>query len=124
MGDPLLCVVVSALFLMSFKIAIPAPHHTDFRHIYFAIAPACLLFAAAVGHMRSRHRILGAVGTAIFVPFVVMSIVYFLPKYELVMAYTKETVEMPLDSVKKVVPSGRRGTATATRSSRATRPSR
>jgi 4-amino-4-deoxy-L-arabinose transferase-like glycosyltransferase len=103
-GLPLLFVVVSSATLMGFKIAIPAPHHTDFRHIYFAIAPATLLYALAIEHMRSRHRLLGAVGTALYVPFLALSIVYFLPKYELVMAYTKETIEMPLASLQKIVP--------------------
>ncbi len=101
---PLLYVSVSALFLMAFKIAIPAPHHTDFRHVYFAIAPAALLFASAVMHLRSRHVALGAVGTALFAPFLALSIVYFLPKYELVMAYTRETIEVPIAAVKKKVP--------------------
>lgn len=101
---PLLFVAVSSATLMAFKIAIPAPHHTDFRHIYFAIAPAALLFAAAVEHMRSRHAALGVAGTALFAPFLALSIVYFLPKYDLVMKYTKETVELPIAKVKKIVP--------------------
>lgn len=101
---PLLFVVVSALFLMAFKIMIPAPHHTDFRHIFFAIAPASVLLAAAVEHMRGRNAALGALGRLIVLPFLALSIVYFLPKYELVMAYTRETVEMPIAKVKKPVP--------------------
>jgi len=103
-GVPLLFVAVSSLFLMAFKIAIPAPHHTDFRHIYFAIAPAALLLAAAIEHMRGRHAALGAIGRLVVVPFLALSVVYFLPKYELVMAYTKETIEMPIAKVKKIVP--------------------
>ncbi|MEZ4301173.1 MAG: glycosyltransferase family 39 protein [Polyangiaceae bacterium] len=101
---PLLYVVISAAFLMGFKIAIPAPHHTDFRHIYFAIAPASLLFAAGVTHMRSRHRLLGTLGSLIWMPFIALSIVYFFPKYDYVMAHTRETVEVPLAKVKRIVP--------------------
>jgi hypothetical protein len=103
-GVPLLFVAVSALFLMAFKIAIPAPHHTDFRHIYFAFAPAALLFAIAIEHMSMRHAALGALGKLLVWPFLALSIVYFLPKYDLVMAYTRETVEVPLAQVKKIVP--------------------
>ena len=101
---PLLFVVISSAFLMAFKIIIPAPHHTDFRHIFFVLVPGALLFAAAVGHLESRSRWLGGLGMALVVPFLGLSIVYFLPKYELVMRYTRSTVEHPLASVRKIVP--------------------
>lgn len=103
-GVPLLYVVISSAFLMAFKIMIPAPHHTDFRHIYFAIAPAALLFAAGMEHLRARHAALGALGALLYVPFLALSIVYFLPKYDLVMAYTRETIERPLARVQRIVP--------------------
>ncbi|MBK8258995.1 MAG: glycosyltransferase family 39 protein [Polyangiaceae bacterium] len=101
---PFMFAAVSALFLMAFKIAIPAPHHTDFRHIYFAMAPGAVLFAAAVLHLHSRHAIFGALGKLLFVSFSAMSIFYFIPKYDIVMAYTRETVNVPLASVKRPVP--------------------
>ena len=101
---PLLFVVLSSAFLMVFKIIIPAPHHTDFRHIYFAMVPGALLFAAALRHLSGRLRVLGAIGSLLYVPFLVLSVIYFLPKYELVMRYTKSTVEKPLSSVRRIVP--------------------
>ncbi len=101
---PILFCVFSAAFLMGFKIIIPAPHHTDFRHIYFVMIPGALLFATAVSHMRTRARVLGSMGTALYAPFVALSIFYFLPKYDLVMEYTSTTVEMPISAVKRVVP--------------------
>jgi len=103
---PLLFCVFSSLFLMGFKIIIPAPHHTDFRHIYFVMVPGALLFATAVEHMRSRAKVLGSIGTLLFAPFLGLSIFYFLPKYDLVMEYTSFTSEMPIASVKRVVPEG------------------
>lgn len=105
-GVPVLFVVMSSAVLMAFKIMIPAPHHTDFRHIYFVMAPAALLFAAAREHMRGRSRVLGAAGTALYAPLLALSILYFLPKYDLVMKYTHSTTELPLSAVQKVVTEG------------------
>ncbi len=101
---PLLFLALSSAFLMVFKIIIPAPHHTDFRHIFFVLVPGALLFAAALRHLDGRARVLGALGKLLYVPFLVLSVIYFLPKYELVMQYTKSTVEKPLASVRKIVP--------------------
>ncbi|MFO0591595.1 MAG: glycosyltransferase family 39 protein [Polyangiaceae bacterium] len=103
---PLLFCVFSSLFLMGFKIIIPAPHHTDFRHIYFVMIPGALLFATAVTHMRTRAEILGKLGTVLYAPFLGLSIFYFLPKYDLVMQYTSTTVEMPIAAVKRPVAEG------------------
>ena len=103
---PILFCVFSSLSLMAFKIIIPAPHHTDFRHIYFVMIPGALLFATAVEHMRARAKVLGAAGSALFAPFLALSIFYFLPKYDLVMEYTSFTTEMPIAAVKRVIPEG------------------
>lgn len=103
---PLLFAAMSAAVLMAFKIMIPAPHHTDSRHIYFAIVPAALLFAAGREHMRWRSRALGATGTALLAPFLALSVIYFLPKYELVMKYTRSTLELPIASLKRIVAEG------------------
>jgi len=105
-GVPLLFVVLSSAFLMAFRVIIPAPHHTDFRHIFFAIVPGVLLFAAGVDHLRARHKALGAVGYVLFAPFVALSILYFVPKYDLVMKYTHTTIDVSLASVRKIVNEG------------------
>jgi hypothetical protein len=103
---PVLFCVVSAASLMAFKIIIPAPHHTDFRHIYFVMVPGALLFAAAVEHWRSRARPLGSVGTLLYAPFLVLSVIYFLPKYELVMTYTHATTDLQLATLNKTCNDG------------------
>ncbi len=101
---PILFVLLSSAFLMAFKIIIPAPHHTDFRHIFFVLVPGAVLFAVAVGHFRERVRLIGSFGTVLAGVFVASSIFYFLPKYEAVMRYTKSTIENPLASVRRIVP--------------------
>lgn len=103
---PLITLAASLGFMMAFRMAVPAPHHTDFRHIFHALIPMALFYAAAVGHFRRRDLGLEYVGYALVIPFVLLSIVYFAPKYNLVMRLTAEVVSRPLSAYATVVPEG------------------
>lgn len=75
--------------LLAFRIAIPAPHHTDFRHIFPVLVPLSLWYALAVeAHARQGRAWLAATGWALAIPFVVLSALYFLPKREWLVHHT------------------------------------
>jgi hypothetical protein len=102
----LLALGACGAFMVAFRVMIPAPHHTDFRHVFVALAPMALLYATVVGHARRRDLALEWVGYALAVPFMVLSIVYFIPKRDLVMRLTRRTVPVALESRAVVVPEG------------------
>jgi hypothetical protein len=103
----LLCLLVASLALMvGFRAIIPAPHHTDFRHVYPLVIPMAIVYAAAVGYFRRREMALEHVGHALVIPFLLLSIVYFFPKHDFVIRWTTHVVERDLALYSKPVPEG------------------
>ena len=102
----LLTLAASLGFMMAFRMAVPVPHHSDFRHIFHALIPMALFYAAAVSHFRRRDLSMEHVGYALAIPFVLLSIVYFFPKYTLIMRLTAEDIPKPISSYSTVVPEG------------------
>ena len=53
-GIVLLSIASSIAFMIGFRAIIPAPHHTDFRHVFFLLVPTTVLYVAVVGAARRR----------------------------------------------------------------------
>ncbi len=74
-------VVVAAavllVFLVAFRIRLPNPFHEDFRHIYPALVPFCLGYAAIVERLGRFHPLLRTSGIAIGLSLVVCSAAFF-----------------------------------------------
>ena len=94
------------LFMMGFRILIPAPHHTDFRHVFPMLVPVSLLYVNAIGTFRSRGLWLERLGYWLAIPFMVLTVFYFLPKYDWAMRVTARTVQAQLSQYATVVPEG------------------
>ncbi|HSO00183.1 MAG TPA: glycosyltransferase family 39 protein, partial [Candidatus Nanopelagicales bacterium] len=103
---PLLALASMVAFLAAFRALLPAPHHTDFRHVFPALAPAALLYAAAVAHFDRKERALGPVGWAMASLFLALSVFYFTPKYGLVLRFTRRMVPQELAPLDRVVAEG------------------
>ena len=101
-----LCLGLIIAFMMGFRILIPAPHHTDFRHAFPALVIVTMFYVNAVGRFREKGSVLEWVGYALAVPFMALSIFYFLPKYDWAMRVTARVVEKDLAAYSEVVPEG------------------
>lgn len=104
-------VVLAALgllvaFAMAFRYLVPAPHHSDFRHIFPALPVGALLYATAVGHFGDRRSVLHWVGWALPVPLLLLSAFYFWPKYEWATRVTARVVQENQADWAQVVPEG------------------
>lgn len=93
-------------FMIAFRAMIPAPHHTDFRHIFVVLVPMTLLYVTVVGHARSRGLALEWVGRFLAMAFVALSIFYYVPKRSLIMKSTHTVVSRPLASYGRMRPEG------------------
>jgi 4-amino-4-deoxy-L-arabinose transferase-like glycosyltransferase len=96
----------SIAFMMAFRIMVPAPHHSDVRHIFPVVIPMSVLYAAAVRHFREKDLAVEHAGTGMAALFLLLSIVYFLPKYDLLLRYTTRIVTERLPARARVVPEG------------------
>jgi hypothetical protein len=105
-GVVALAIALFLAFAAAFRYLIPAPHHSDFRHIFPALALVSLAYASAVGFFRSRRSVLEHVGYALSVPFVALSIFYFWPKYDWAVRLTARTVQEDLSAFAQVAPEG------------------
>ncbi|AKT38922.1 ArnT family glycosyltransferase [Chondromyces crocatus] len=105
-GVLILSLVSLVGFLAAFRILLPAPHHTDFRHIFPAVVPASILYAAAVGHARRKGRAIAPLGEGLCVAFLALSVLYWTPKWGLVLKWSHRLVPMQLASVERLVPEG------------------
>jgi hypothetical protein len=63
--------------LVAFRILLPTPFHGDFRHIYPALVPFCLLYAKAVESLGRWSKALHWGGVAIGVLMVAASVAFF-----------------------------------------------
>jgi hypothetical protein len=105
-GVLLLYLGCSGAFMVGFRILIPAPHHSDFRHIFPAVIPMAAVYAATVAHFRARELALEYAGLLLAVPFLVLSIVYFLPKRDFSIRLTRHAVARELAPYSRAVPEG------------------
>ncbi|MBI4703652.1 MAG: glycosyltransferase family 39 protein [Deltaproteobacteria bacterium] len=104
-GLPALFASLLLVSILAFRILIPAPHHTDFRFVYPLVVPLSLAYALAVDRFRRRKLVLHYVGYALALPFLLLSVAYFLPKYELWMRWlSPQVVARPLASRERLVP--------------------
>jgi hypothetical protein len=92
--------------MAGFRILIPWSHHTDFRHIFPVLALMAMLYAGAVALFRSRSAVMELVGYGLAVPFLLLSIFYFIPKYEWAIRVTARIVKVDMGDYAKVVKEG------------------
>jgi hypothetical protein len=105
-GAIFLTIGLLTLFMIAFRAMIPAPHHTDFRHVYAIVVPVSLVYVKVLADAAKRGQVLDWLGRGLAVSFVVLSIFYFLPKRELVMRLTRKVIPMQLAKYSKPVPEG------------------
>ncbi len=105
-GVVVLTVAVFIGFIVGFRILAPAPHHADFRHIFPVLIPASMFFALAVDAFRLQQRLLEYVGYLLAIPFLLLSIIYWAPKYPLIIKFTRKDVHAALSSYRRVVRAG------------------
>lgn len=105
-APPIVALASIVAFLAAFRILLPAPHHTDFRHAFPALAPAAILYAAALEHLRRKDRALAPLGAALCVAFLALSALYWAPKYDLAVRLLRRAVPVELASLSRLVPEG------------------
>ncbi|MFT3766655.1 MAG: glycosyltransferase family 39 protein [Minicystis sp.] len=91
-------------FMIGFRALIPAPHHSDFRHVFHAVILVSIAYAATVAHFRARRPALAQVGRILAIPFLGLSIFYFTPKHDLAVRLTRRVVRYNLAAFARVVP--------------------
>jgi hypothetical protein len=100
--------VSSACFLamhMAFRGMIPSAHHSDFRMIHPILVAFCLGYVLAVDNANGRKVLVSRVGTAMPVLFIVLSGLYFLPKYGFIRKYLPaKIVRLTESTIRKPVP--------------------
>lgn len=96
----------SIAFMIGFRALIPAPHHTDFRHVFHDVILVALLYGAAIGHFRGKRSILERAGQILAVSFVAISIFYFLPKHDLAIRLSRRVVHRDIAKYSRVMPEG------------------
>jgi hypothetical protein len=69
--------VILLLFLVAFRIRLPNQFHEDFRHVYPALVPFCLGYAAIVERLDRFHAVLRTTGIAIGLSMVACSAAFF-----------------------------------------------
>lgn len=102
----LVSVALSVALLMAFRIIVPAPHHTDFRHVFAALVPLATGYALTLSWLGRHRRALATVGYVLPVAFCLLSAVYYLPKYQWLMAHTKQHRLEQLESWSEPVEEG------------------
>jgi hypothetical protein len=102
----LLALACFVAFMVGFRLLIPAPHHTDFRHIFPAGILASLLYASTIAYFRKRGQVLEYVGYALAVPFLLLSLVFFIPKHQLSIRLTHRVMSHQLSEFSKMVGEG------------------
>ncbi len=102
----IVCLASAVAFMMGFRALIPAPHHTDFRHIFSVLALMAALYAATAGRFRARSAAYERVGRLLAIPFLALSILYFLPKHDWAIRVTTRVVHRDLAAYSKPVNEG------------------
>jgi hypothetical protein len=105
-GIVLMSIASCIVFMMAFRMMIPAPHHTDFRHVFVVLVPTTVLYVAMVGAARRRDLALEWIGRTLAITLVALSIFYYWPKREIVMRFSKKSVPYQLSAYSHVVAEG------------------
>ncbi len=105
-GVVLLALGAFVAFMIGFRILIPAPHHTDFRHIYPALILVSLLYCSTIAFFRKRGQALEYVGYALAVPFLLLSIVFYIPKYQISAKLTARVMSHKITEFTRVIAEG------------------
>jgi hypothetical protein len=93
------------LFLMAFKALVPSAHHNDFRFVYPIVIALSLGYALVTAAHNNKRRVLGSLGVLLASSFMVLSIVYYLPKYDLVVnLLPRKVLRKKEKALSKVVP--------------------
>lgn len=95
---PLLGVGFFIAFAMAFRVLVPAPHHSDFRHVFPVMSLLSLAYANAVGFHARRRSVLQHVGLALAIPFLALSVFYFWPKHDWADRVSARTVRVELSA--------------------------
>jgi hypothetical protein len=64
--------------LVAFRTVLPTPFHEDFRHIFPALVPFCLLYAKSVEHIGRRSCVLYKIGIGLGLLMIISSVAFFL----------------------------------------------
>jgi len=102
----LACLASCVAFMIGFRALIPAPHHTDFRHIASVVALVAALYAATAGRARAEGAAFEQVGRLLAIPFLALSILYFVPKHDWIIRHTTRVVQRDLAAYSKPVNEG------------------
>jgi FtsH-binding integral membrane protein len=70
--------IITLVFLVAFRARAPNEFHEDFRHIYPALVPFCLAYAAVVAKAHRKAKALGWAGLAVGIAMVASSAAFFL----------------------------------------------
>lgn len=103
---PLLGLGFFVAFAMAFRALVPAPHHSDFRHVFPMLSLLSLAYASAVGFHARRKSVLQHLGLALAIPFLALSVFYFWPKYDWATRVSARTVRVELSDYAKPVREG------------------
>ena len=70
-------VAIMVLFLLAFRIRAPNEFHEDFRHIFAALVPFCLGYAAFVVRLGRYSKLLHSVGVGLAILMIAWSFAFF-----------------------------------------------
>jgi len=84
--------VVMLAFIIAFKALIPSAHHNDFRFVYPLVIGLSFAYALTTEFFLDRRLLFGRLGQLMAGSFALLSVVYFLPKYDLVVRYMPRKV--------------------------------
>ena len=70
-------VAIMVLFLLAFRLRAPNEFHEDFRHIFAALPPFCLCYAAVVARLGRYSKVAHRAGIALALLMIAMSIAFF-----------------------------------------------
>ena len=74
----LVSVAIMVLFLLAFRLRAANEYHEDFRHIFAALVPFCMCYAAVVANSSRYSKLLSRAGTALALLMIVCSLAFFL----------------------------------------------
>ncbi len=83
---------LALLSIIAFKALVPSAHHNDFRFVYPIVIALSLGYALVTAAHTDKQRLLGRLGVLLASSFMLLSIVYYLPKYQLVIDYLPRKV--------------------------------
>jgi hypothetical protein len=83
---------------------IPHSHHADFRFIHPILIPGCMACVLTLALYRRRGSIMELLGWFLIVPFILLAIIYYIPKLEISKKYLPPVmVEKKESELKKII---------------------